>query len=302
MKQTVERYQVEMLAAEAVELRSKSHPERDRIATELVTSLLAAYPKLLKSYDLSEIESRSGAARELAQEEFVWAPVERVLDGADRAFERYPDDGKKYERWQLTSPSALDGKKDVDPSAELDALTECTMTYLQADEWASSLSLEQWLVRRMIFAETFALSRELGVPLHPRSLRLWWTWAKSTVKWILGVAVALTIADAHGWSVGVMAYAAWIALMQFLFQPRFEMLQRHTEVFTSMRACYVLAIRRWPCPTELDDALRNAENKGAVWPEGLRALVKRACERNPHTWSIPQPIFYKKLAREPVPQ
>jgi hypothetical protein len=299
MKEKIESYVIAMLAEEAAEIRfSKRHPERDRMASELTMSLLAAFPKVLEPVELGDMEKRSSGARELAQNEFIWKPIERVLDGADRAFERFPDDGKTYERWQMHSPSTLDGKKDVDLSGEMDSLSECAINYLQAEAWASSLSLEQWLVRRMIFAETFALSRELGIPLHPKSVRVWWTWAKSTVKWLIGVAVAVSIGEAHGWSLGVLAYAAWVALMQFLFQPHFHTLKRQTEVFTHMRNCYVLAIRRWPCPAELDDALRNAESKGAVWPEGLRSLVNRASTRNAHTWSVPQPTFYKARASE----
>lgn len=300
MNEQIDSFEVEMLTEEAAEIRfSKTHPERVRIASELAASLLAAYPEVLARLDLDGMEKRSSAARELANDDFVWKPIERVLDGADRAFVRFPDDGTTYDRWRLLPASALDGKKDVDPSGEIDSLSECAINYLQAN-WASSLSLEQWLARRMIFAETFSLSREIGIPLHPKSVRVWWTWAKAVVKWLIGVAVAVAIGEAHGWPLGILAYVVWVALMQFLFQPRLQVLEKQTEVFARMRNCYVLASRQHPCPAELEDALRSAESKGAVWPEGLRALVERAQTRSAHTWSVPRHTFYKARASEPT--
>lgn len=255
---------------------------RDEAILELMISQLTAYPDFLDSMDAS-LAQRDEQAKKLAASNTLWEWIEEIIELADIALTRYPDDGQKIKRWSHQSPQKLDGKKDVDNSASLETLRDCATKYRMA-EWARSPTLELWLVRQMIFAETFAFSREIGIPLQYRSFKFWWMWTKSLVKWAIGLGVAISIAETHGPAVGVLTYVAWLSLIKYLAKDQLDGLLKLTETFMFMRNCYVLSLRDPACPIEIEKSLSLAEGHGTVWPAGLRGLVEQGISRNRTTW------------------
>ncbi|MDR6536979.1 hypothetical protein [Variovorax soli] len=255
---------------------------RDASAAELLSSLLRSRPELIKELDF-DWKSRDATARQLAGDSWLWDTVEGVLERAQSALSHFGDDAKQMSRWALPLLQKLDGSKSIEEGAAMDQLSDCADVYVRSD-WAESPTLELWLVRQMIFAETYAFGRQLGIPLQGRSAKFWWMWTKSTAKWVIGLAVAFAIGDAHGWAAGVMAYVAWLALIRYLASDQLKALVEPSETFALMRNAYVISLRSSPCPAEIERALSLAENKGAVWPAGLRALLERALARNKVIW------------------
>lgn len=255
---------------------------RDRVIFELMISQLTAFPDFLESMDAS-MDQRDEHAKNLAASNVLWRWIEKVIGLADTALTRYPDDGQTIKRWSHQAPQQLDRKKDVDNSASLETLRDCATTYGNA-EWARSPTLELWLVRQMIFAETFAFSRETGIPIQYKSFNFWWMWSKSLVKWSIGLGVSISIGDAHGPAVGVLAFVAWLSLIKYLAKDQLDGLLKLTETVMYMRNCYVLSLRDPACPIEIEKSLSLAEGHGAVWPAGLRGLVERGISRNRTAW------------------
>ncbi|MBC7619255.1 MAG: hypothetical protein H7293_09780 [Candidatus Saccharibacteria bacterium] len=268
---------------QAVEMRYEDRQHyRDAILLELIVSQEAAFPKVLETLDLTW-EKLDEQAKHVASDDDLWQVVEHLLDHADFSVTRNPDDGKMLKRWAHQPPQTLDGKKDVDESADMENLAICAENYLKAG-WAKSPTFELWLVRKMIYSETFALSREIGVPLRQRSGKFWWMWAKSTVMWAIGLAVSISIGDSHGVAAGVLTYVIWISLTKYLASAQIDTLKSNTRTFLQMRTAYVVALRTLACPVEIEKALSVAESHETIWPTGLRALVERAISRNREIW------------------
>lgn len=275
--------EVRQIVQDALEIRyPERHYLRDQVLFELVTSQLAAEPEYLKGADLSWGQ-RDDQAKKIAADDVLWDYVKGIVELADTSLTRSPDDGQQLKRWFPPPPQRLDGKKDVDDSASLETLRDCAIMYSRA-EWARSPALELWLVRQMIFAETFAFSREIGIPFQYKSFKFWWMWIKSLVKWAIGLAVAFSVGDTYGPAFGVFTYVAWLGIVRFLATDQLQGLQKVTETFMAMRNSYVLSLRTPPCPVEIEKSLSIAEEHSAVWPAGLRSLVERGLSRNREYW------------------
>lgn len=286
----------EYLLREAVHRKFPTrHSTRDQVATELVLSLINARPKVIDGIESSadhldhiekmdEIAQMDAQVSWLVARDGLWRAITPILEQADAAVTRYPDDGKMIDRWDHMPVTTLDGKKDDDQGASSELLAECAAVYF-GTSWASSPTLELWLVRKMIFSESFAYSREAGVPLQMKSYRFWWTWGKSVAKWLIGLLVAFNVGDKHGLPIGILTYVVWLCLIRYLAQDMLHGLQKLTELFASMRATYLLSLRATPCPSEIEQALARSEGLGAIWPSGLRPLVARAKLKNPATWT-----------------
>ena len=246
---------------------------RDRVISELMISQLTAFPDFLESMDAS-MARRDEHAKKLAASNVLWRWIEKIIELADIALTRNPDDGQTIKRWSHQAPQQLDRKKDVDNSASLETLRDCATEYGKA-EWARSPTLELWLVRQMVFAETFAFSRETGIPIQYKSFKFWWMWSKSLVKWSIGLGVSISIGDAHGSAVGVLAFVAWLSLVKYLAKDQLDGLLKLTDIFMYMRNCYLISLRDPACPIEIEKSLSLAEGHGAVWPAGLRGLIER---------------------------
>lgn len=255
---------------------------RDRAIWELMISQLTAFPDFLESIDAS-MDQHDEHAKKLAASNVLWSYIERIIRLADTALTRYPDDGQTIKRWNHQAPQQFDRKQDVDNSADLETLRDCAIEYGKA-EWAQSPTLELWLVRQMIFAETFAFSRETGIPLQFKSFKFWWMWSKSLVKWSIGLGVSISIGNAYGPAVGVLAFVTWLSLIKYLAKDQLDGRLKITETFIHMRSCYVLSLREPACPIEIEKSLSLAEGRGAVWPAGLRGLVERGISRNRTAW------------------
>lgn len=258
--------------------------QRDRVIMELMESLLVAYPRFRPGV---ESQSDDATAESFATDSPAWGPVERIVDCADAALARYPDDGKAVSRWKVQPPYMLkdrprDGKDD--PSAELDSLSNCVAEYLTAG-WARSRTLELWLMRQMIFAEAFAFGREAGRPASFKSARLWWLWAKSMFKWIVGVFVAVAVGEQHGLPVGVLTYVGWLAAVRFLATDTIKRETVIDKVYGAMFSAYTMAVRTVVCPAEVERVVIEAESLGAVWPAGLRSILGRAVARDRAVWT-----------------
>lgn len=264
----------------------KRFPERqhyrDEVILELMISLVVAYPKMTEGIDLSW-DQREEQATKFAADTSRWKVISDVLELADGAVTRYPDDGRMLKRWGHQSPASLLGRKDIDDSAAMDGLNDCATQYCKS-EWAKSPTLEQWLVRQMIYAEAYAFSNQFDVPLHYKSFKFWWVLIKSMVKWVVGLGVAFSIGDAYGLAVGVLTYVAWLALVRYLAQDQIDQLSQLEKTFSHMRNAYVLALRSPSCPVEIEKSLSMAEGYQTVWPAGLRSLVEIAIARNRSVW------------------
>ena len=213
----------------------------------------------------------------------MWADIDQVLEHANNSLARHPDDGKQMDRWNCPTTSNLDGKKDCDISARLEDLSLCVKTYL-ATHWADSPSLELWLTRQMIFAETYAFGREANLPIEIKSINFWWEWSKSLVKWAIGVLAAFSIGETYGAAIGVMTYGFWLCAVRYLMNDKLANLAKINAALTQMRLCHVLASRSQPCPTELMDAMKRSEDVLTVWPDGLRGLMQHVVLRRTGLW------------------
>ncbi|MES2939198.1 MAG: hypothetical protein V4864_16045 [Pseudomonadota bacterium] len=280
-------WELEAVVAAAIDERYKASSfDKLAILKELANSLLLAFPDrgagvpFDGSWDQREKHAKALAAD---GECFLWAPIERLVGDADASVERYPDDGKQQERWAQSGIAKLDGPKDVDDSAGVEGLADCSVNYCRA-EWANSPRLELWLVRKMVYAETFAFSRQAGVPAHLKSVRAWWHWIKATIKWLIGLGVAVSIGEVHGVAAGVLVYLAWVALVRYLANDFVARQTSLLKLFLAMRNAYSVAMRGAVCPIDFERAISIAEQEGAVWPTGLRMLVERAKRRNRLIW------------------
>jgi hypothetical protein len=177
----------------------------------------------------------------------------------------------------------LNGKKDVDDSASMEQLQNCAIKYCRAD-WANSPVLELWLVRQLIYAETYSFSREMGIPIQQKSLKFWWMWTKSLVKWSVGLVVAVSIGSNFGPAIGVATYVGWLAAIRYLAQDQIDQLNQLHETITSMRNAYIQSLRSPACPVEIESCLALAESHNVVWPAGMRGLVDAAVNRNRVLW------------------
>lgn len=272
---------------EAVELRyTLRHRIRDQVLEELASSRAKNW--IYKwNFETSATESPSKA---LSNEYVFWEPIDSIVNLADDAVTRSGESEEKFlDRWDQQPPSRLNvpDKTTNDDSASLDYLSDCAYAYLR-ESWADSPTLERWLVRKMIYAEAFSFAREMGLPVTWRSRRVWWTWTKSLVKWVIGVAVALSIGDAHGLAYGVLAYFAWTAMTHLTLKWQVEQLEKPTKLFTVLQHPYKLSMHPATSPLELGDSLSAAENEGVVWPVGLAAIVDRAKNRCRWSWSQQQ--------------
>lgn len=259
-------------------------PERQVYRDEILRELLAASIKC-DSYFLAKLSfawrDKQEALKQIADDEGVWARVDDLMEGLSYTVMRYPDDGKALGRWNFQPTNKLDHRQETDESASLQELSNCCRAYQQS-WWANSPILEIWLMRQMIFAETYSLGRELGIP--PSKKMLAWMWGKSLAKWLIGLGAAVAIGSAHGAAFGIFVYAVWLCLARYLANDKVTELTTRINLFSSMRACYVLALRSQPCPAELSDALSRAENVMAVWPDGLRSLVETQLQKNRARW------------------
>lgn len=257
---------------EGIEARySDRHYIRDEVLIELLTASIERNPDLLARLSF-EWHDRETTVAAIQEDDAVWASIEDLLEKLGYAIAKYPDDGKSLERWNHQTVSKLDIRQDIDPSANLEDLSNFCRQYSKG-WWPRSPTLEIWLVRQMIFAETFALGRELGFPVSKKKLA--WMWGKSVVKWLVGLAAAISVGEQYGVALGVCVYAGWLCAVRYLNSDQINALEKQTKVFGLMRNSYVLALRQQPCPAELSDALIRAEDALAVWPDGLRAIVDR---------------------------
>ena len=266
---------------ECVEARfPERQSHRDAILQELLQASIEYEPQLLAELSL-EWRERESDVKLISQAGGVWARVESLIEKLGHSVERYPDDGKSLGRWNHQAISKLDQKKEIDESANLEALSNFWRFYKQS-WWATSPTLEIWLMRQMIFAETFALARELGLP--PSKTVMAWMWGKSLVKWLIGLVAALIVGNEHGWPVGALIYIGWLSCIRYLVSDYVDELKLKSKVLARMRACYVLAMRQHPCPAEIQDALSRAEADLAIWPDGLRALVEAQLLKSRISW------------------
>jgi len=136
----------------------------------------------------------------------------------------------------------------------------------------------------MLFAETYAFAREMGLPLPADASVSKWASLLSLVKWLVGAGVAVGIGYEHGLALGVLTYAAWAALTKYLSNPPVQRPGVTTKIYVKMRHAYTVALRAPACPVEIERAMSAAEAEGAVWPKGARALVERALGRNRFLW------------------
>jgi hypothetical protein len=265
----------------------KKYPERhfwrDRIALELALSRLEAQPldeiRLLGlTYDSQEEDATT-----LSSLDAIWHWVDTLLNVADDAVNRYPDDGKKANRWTPPALASLRDNYDQDQSASLDLLTQCAASYLKGN-WAVSPTLERWLVQQMIYAEAKAFAREQDVLHKDRGAAFYWAWIKVIGTWVVGLIVAGGIADDHGEGVGFLSFVVWLAAIRYLSQDSVTGNILVAKAFDAMESAYRFATRTYACPVEVESALILGESKHVVWPEGLRGLVSRAVSRNGGAW------------------
>ncbi|MDI1339350.1 hypothetical protein [Polaromonas sp.] len=245
------------------------HYIRDEVLVELLATAIERDADLLARLSF-EWRDRETTVAAIEEHDPVWGGIEDLLEKLGYAIAKYPDDGKSLERWNHQGVSKLDIRQDIDPSANLEDLSNFCRQYSKG-WWPRSPTLEIWLVRQMIFSETFALGRELGFPFSKK--RLFWMWGKSLVKWLIGLAVAISVGEQHGAALGVCVYVGWLCAVRYLSSDQINALEKQTKVFGLMRNSYVLALRQQPCPVELNDALKRAEDALAVWPDELRSLV-----------------------------
>ncbi len=73
-------------------------------------------------------------------------------------------------------------------------------------------------------------------------------------------------------------------MIRFLNSDEIARLALIQKPYAAMRHTYFIALRSSVSPVEVSDALRRAEDAGAVWPHGLRAVHERAIRRNRIVW------------------
>jgi hypothetical protein len=265
----------------------KKYPERnfwrDRIALELAISRLKAQPldeiRLLGlTYDSQEEDATT-----LSSLDAIWNWVDTLLDVADDAVFVHPEDGKEVERWTPQSRLSLHKNYDQNQGASLERLSQCATSYLKGN-WAVSPTLERWLVQQMIYAEAKAFAAEVDVLKKERGAAFYWARIKTIGTWVVGLIVALGIADDHGEGVGFLSFAVWLAAIRYLSQDSVAANILVAKAFDAMESAYRFATRTNACPVEVENALTLGESKHVVWPEGLRGLVNRAVSRNGASW------------------
>lgn len=271
-----------LVIQDAVELRYLERQLwRDRALTGMLAGELARDSTKLSSLKF-DWDSREATSKRLATDDALWSGIEDLLLYADSAV-RFDSPTKPLSGWALNAASELDGKKDGQPGPSVSELSDCARIYARRP-WLWDASFDLWLVRKMLFAEAYALSVEVGHPMTVKSSRFWWLWAKGALKWLVGLYVALTIGNQLGAAFGVGAYVLWLCCIKFLDNDQVASLSRISSVLGLMRNCYVLALREDPCPAELADAMARSENMLAVWPEGTRSILERSLARNRASW------------------
>jgi hypothetical protein len=273
-----------VLSAAAEHRFPERHQIRDRVAIELTESFVKAHPRTIERLDASSTDDEA-VATSLASEDGFWRQIEELMEHADEAAPQYPT-GSLADRWKQRAIKNLDGPKLPDDSASLDLLSNCASEYCQS-YWASSPTLELWLVRQMIYAETFALSREFDIPPHVKSFGYWWRGAKNAVRWLLGFGVGIGMADVYGPGAGLLSFASWLAITSYLARHQFQGLLERASAFLQMRNAYTVSMRNPACPVDIERALALAEDQRAVWPTGLRILVEKAMSRDRSMWFPP---------------
>lgn len=258
--------------------------QRDQIAGELALSWLQARPNAVEHLELGlTYGAGEQDAKRLAEVSVLWDQVEEILTEIEMSFPSNLSVEQKAKAWRHQPSGRLVEKKDLDDSLSLEALSRSAWIYLRA-KWADSPMLECWLVRQMIYAETFAFSREASVPLQVNSAAFWWTFAKNTVKWLIGVFVAFSVADVHGPALGVLTYLAWVCMVHLLGRDGLKLKMQLLKIHAQMHTAYRVAVRSTTYPIEVERHVALAEEQGAVWPEGLRPLLQKATDRRAVAW------------------
>jgi len=256
---------------------------RDRIALELAISRLEAQPLVeIRQLGLTYNSQEEDAAT-LSNLGAIWQWVDTILDVADDAVTRYPDDGEKAKRWNPQSALSLHESYDQDQSASLDLLNQCAASYLKGN-WAASPTLERWLVQQMTYAEAKAFAREGDVLKKDRGAGFYWTWIKLIGTWVGGLMVAGNVAPLYGEGVGFLSFVVWLAAIRYLSEDAVASNLLVVKAFTAMESAYRVASRTNACPVEVENALIFGETNHVVWPEGVRGLVSRAVSRNSGSW------------------
>lgn len=273
----------ELAVHAAIEFRYLERQQtRDSVLYELTISLLKNRPWLIQGLEFSW-ESYEIAAKAIAGNEKIWEAIDDLVGRADSSLSRLPDDGKNLSRWRCPPVQTLSGKRDAEHGANMEALSDCSYAYLGSG-WAHSPTLELWLTRQMIFAESFAFSRQVGIPLIPYSSKFWWLWTKNSIKWVIGLLVAIAIGTDHGTAIGVFAYVVWLALVRYLADDQVSAFAKIERTASAMRQAYMVAGRAKPSPIEIRNALLRAEETMAIWPEGVWSLVERTISRSRVEW------------------
>jgi len=276
---------LDVVVFDAVQVRYPDRAyHRDQIAGELALSWLRARPHASEHLDLGlTYGTGEEDAKKVAELPILWDQVEEILTEVEMSFPSGLTGEQKEKAWRHQPSGRLGEKKDQDESLSLEALSRSAWLYLRA-KWADSPMLECWLVRQMIYAETFAFSREASVPLQVNSAAFWWTFAKNTVKWLIGVFVAFSVADVHGPALGVLTYLAWVCMVHLLARDTLKLKTQLLKTNAQMHTAYRVALRGTPYPVEIERHIALAEEEGAVWPEGLRPLLQKATKRSAAAW------------------
>lgn len=258
---------------------------RDRIATELALAWTKAHPGVAEHLTLT-FAARQTDAENLAGLEMLWEQVDELLSELEFAFPSQPEPDKTAKMWFHQPATRLDGEKEPDDSLSLEALSRCASLYLRM-KWADSPTFECWVVRQMIYAEAFAFSREMGVPVNAKGFGFWWDLAKATVKWFIGLFVAFSVGESYGAGLGVLTYVAWVYMIHAMARDKTKLKLQILKIFLAMQTTYRVALRGNTYPIEVERHIALAELEGAVWPEGLRPIVCKAMARNPVAWAPP---------------
>lgn len=288
MNDAYKRNKIKSLLEDAVELRFPCRQNiRDLVLIELATSLALKEKEFLQNA-LDSDSDDTKLVDSLSKNEYFWSSIEEITNYADWSLERSRAEDKQedlIQRWKhqpVYDLTPLDNKRE-DESANMEQLANCVVSYCEA-KWAHSPSLELWLARKLIHAEAFAFAQVVGLPINLKSFRYWWNFGKLTLKWFIGLAVSFSIGESYGLALGVLTYVAWHALFTLIDRNKFVDLKKQAELLLILRSVYKLSLDPAHSPIELSGALKYAEDKGAVWPVGLRTIVDKVLHRNRLLW------------------
>ncbi len=107
---------------------------------------------------------------------------------------------------------------------------------------------------------------------------------KNTVKWLIGVFVAVAVGESHGAALGILTYVAWVTMIHLLARDGVKLKMQMHRVFLQMQTAYRVCMRSTTYPLEVERYVSLAEQEGAVCPEGLRPLLHKATQRSPISW------------------